>query len=342
MAAEDREKHRCAICRAILTDENTWRLPETLGGGHIPYCTNCMQKVYSWLASVVGYKLAMYFAALMFNMPYLPDLLAEAKEIGKGKGAWNGYMIALRKHEYDKKNGKFTGFADGVTELKKAFGGDLATLEVDDEMLSDEEYLNGHKAQVEMWGYGPDDAPYTSTEYDVLDENYAALTVGRPYRSEQTDLAIKKICRWTLEQSRLFNLGSFDEAKKIQDMIRSEMENEQLRKKDELPSDIVRIDDIALAIERAGLHINDYDELCEELASHVFHPTYPYTRDAADQMLLLIRNATAWNEGVAEVASLPAEFAVVDTLREFAEKPDETEEKIYNDLQISQLHMEGN
>ena len=117
------------------------------------------------------------------------------------------------------------------------------------------------------------------------------------------------------------------------------MESEQLRKKDELPQDRVRMDDIVLAVERAGLHINDYEELKRELCQYMFHSPYGYTRDAADQMLLLIRNATAWNEGQMELDRLPDEFAVKDTLGEFAKEQDETEKKLYKDLQLAPLHM---
>lgn len=341
MAEEKSGKINCCVCGRELDKSKAWEMPEKLGGGTVPYCTECMQKCYNYVASVVGYKLAMFICAVMFNVPYLPELFDKAKEFSSNKGVWRGYMIALRKSGYDNKLGKFLGFRDGITDLKKAFGGEYETLKVDDEMLSDEEYAAGHKAQTEMWGYGPEEHPYTQDDYDSLDETYAAITANRPNLGPQAELAVKKISKWTLEQNRCFYNGDYDGAKRLQDMIKIEMENEQLRKKDELPQDTVRIDDIVQAVERANLPMYSYDELCKVLANHSFHKPYPYARDAADQMLLYIRNATAWNEGRAEVASLPPEFSIDDFLNEFAPEQDEEEKKIYRELGIVPMDRSG-
>lgn len=338
MAAEERDKQRCCMCRSILEEKNARRLPEKLGGGYVPYCANCQEKVYKYLSAVLGYRVAMFFCAAMMNAPYLPELFEQAKTYTASLGAWGGYLAALRHEGRDSKEGKQTGFRDGITDLRKAFGGDYETLHLSDEMLSDEDYISGHRAQAETWGYGPEKQPYTQEDYDRLDEIFEAIASNRANLGDQARLAIQKIAKWTLEQDRCFNKGDFEGAKRLQDIIKIEMENEQLRKKDSLPTDTVRIDDIVMAIERAGLHIMDYDELCTELANHSFHRTYPYTRDAADQMLLLIRNATAWNEGRAEVASLPPEFRITDELGEFAQEQDETEKEIYGELQLSPMN----
>ena len=81
------------------------------------------------------------------------------------------------------------------------------------------------------------------------------------------------------------------------------------------------------------------EELCKQLGSYMFHTPYGYTRDAADQMLLYIVNATAANEGAPEVDRLPNEFAIVDTLGEFAQERDDQEKQTYKELGIQPLHM---
>lgn len=82
----------------------------------------------------------------------------------------------------------------------------------------------------------------------------------------------------------------------------------------------------------------EYDRLADALANHEYEPKirYPYTYDAADKMLLFIRNATAWNEGRPELAELPPEFSIAnDPNGEFAEEQDEIEKQIYKDLQLT-------
>ena len=74
MAAEERDKQRCCMCRSILEEKNARRLPEKLGGGYVPYCANCQEKVYKYLSAVLGYRVAMFFCAAMMNAPYLPEL----------------------------------------------------------------------------------------------------------------------------------------------------------------------------------------------------------------------------------------------------------------------------
>lgn len=331
----------CVICGERLNEKDGWRYPKMLGGGLIPYCGKCMDRLYKYTATSVGYKLALFMVCSQFSMPYRPELLEKAKELDpESKRPFTGYLLALKEAGADKYRGGYQTFKDGLTDITKAFGGEYATLEVDDEMLSDEEYRQGHIGQVKDWGYGPEDRPYTQDDYDALDKFYEALTENRVNVTKQIEMAIRNICVMKLEQQYSIFKGNFTEAKRLEDIIKAEMEGEQLRKKDELPQDRVRLDDIVLACERAGLLGKSYDELVEIMAKKMFHTKYGYTRDAADQMLLFIVNATRTNEGYAELDRLPDDFAIQDPLGEFAEKPDEVEKQIYKDLHIAPLNMQ--
>ena len=331
----------CAVCGAKLNEKEGWRYPKNLGGGLVPYCGKCMDRLYKYTATSVGYKLALFMVCSQFSMPYRPELLEKAKELDpESKRPFTGYLLALKDAGADKYRGGYQSFKDGLTDITKAFGGEYATLEVDDEMLSDEEYRQGHIGQVKDWGYGPEDRPYTQDDYDALDKFYEALTENRANVTKQIEMAIRNICVMKLEQQYSIYKGNFAEAKRLEDIIKAEMEGEQLRKKDELPQDRRRLDDIVLACERAGLVGKSYEELLDILGSRLFHTRYGYTLDAADQMLLFIVNATRTNEGYAELDRLPDDFAIQDPLGEFAEKPNEVEKQIYKDLHISPLNMQ--
>lgn len=332
--------HTCALCGSKLNEKEGWRYPKTLGGGLIPYCGKCMERIYKYNSGAVGYKLALFMTCSQFSMPYRPELLNRAKELDPdSKKPMTGYIKALKEAGADNYKGGYQSFRDGITDLETAFGGEYATLEVDDEMLSDEEYKAGHIGQVKDWGLGPKDRPYTQQDYDELDKFRDALLENRVNVTKQIDMAIRNICVMKLEQRYCIYNADFTEAKRLEDIIKSEMEGEQLRKKDELPQDRVRLDDIVLACERAGLVGKSYDELLDIFAKRLFHTKYGYTRDAADQMLLYIVNATRTNEGYAELDRLPDDFAIVDNLGEFAEKPDEAEKQTYKDLHITPLNM---
>ena len=330
--ATTEEKCFCAVCGKELSDSNSWKLPDKLGIRYIPYCLSCQQKVFIWLSSVIGYKLAMFFMCATMNIPYLPNLFPEIKTYQGDMGAWVGYIVAVRKSDKER-GGGLRGFENGVTDFKKAFK-NYNTLEVDDEMLSAEDYQNGIKAQLDLWGSGPKEAPYTPEDYEILNRQYNALTEERPNRNAQAELAIIRICKWTLEQEKLIAKKEYADAQKIGTLIEKEMSGEELRKKDRRADNMVRLDDIVLAVERAGLNIPDEDELLTLIANHSFHPTYPITRDAADQMLLQIINASRWNEGAPELERLPENFRIIDNLGEFSTERDSTEKYLYKELQL--------
>ncbi len=187
-------------------------------------------------------------------------------------------------------------------------------------------------ALVNKWGFGPAKTPYRIVDYQRLEEIYAAYAQEHPNRSLQAELSLMKICRWTLQQEHCFEEGEWGDVKNLQALIKAELDNEQARRKEAAQRENARLDDIVAAVEKAGLPMMDYDELCKELANRAFHKTYPYTRDAADKMLLLIRNATAWNEGQPEISQLPPELRMDDPLQEFAPKADATEAALMAEL----------
>ena len=330
--ATTEEKCYCAVCGKELSDSNSWKMPDKLGIRYIPYCLSCQQKVFMWLSSCVGYKLAMFFMCAFMNIPYLPNLFPEIKTYQGDMGAWIGYIVAVRKSDKER-GGSARGFENGLTDIKKAFK-TYNSLQVDDEMLSAEDYENGIKAQNELWGSGPKDSPYTPEDYEILNRQYIALTEERPNRNAQAELAIIRICKWTLEQEKLIAKKEYSDAQKIGTLIEKEMTSEELRKKDRKADNMIRLDDIILACERAGLLNLSMDELWTKLANYAFHPTFPFTRDATDQMILQIINASRWNEGQTEIDRLPNEFKIKDNLGEFSEEQDSTEKYLYKELQL--------
>ena len=344
MDEKAKNARHCWHCRRELTDKNSWMPTDGFDrGAPTFYCTSCQNQFYLALAKVVGSDLAYFYCCVKFDVPYVPRALKASYKYKREYGPWGGYITALRAAHWNNKKDRWCGFADGSVEIKKAFAelkelGAESPEELRETRERDKEYNK------EFWGesYGADSEPYTDADYEALNRVYDAMTEGRSGISTQSQIAIQDIARWTLERDKLMAAKEFDDAKKVDAMIEKLKESEQLRKKDELPQDRARLDDIVKAVERAGLNLMDYDELTRQLATYMFHSPYGYTRDAADQMLLYIRNATAFNEGVAEVDRLPNEFAIVDTLGEFAQERDDTEKQTYKDLGIQPLRMKPN
>lgn len=327
---------RCWHCRRELTDKNSWQPTDGFDrGAPTFYCTNCQNQYYIQLAKVVGSDLAYFYCCVKFDVPYLPEVIKDSYKYRMEFGPWGGYITTLRAGKHHEANGRWEGFADGDTDISRAFArlGDIGgrssieLMERKDRDQEENEYF-----------WGPD---YTESEYEALNRVWDAMTEGRSGISQQSKMAIQDIARWTLERDGLMAAKEFDAARKVDAMIEKLKESEQLRKKDELPQDRARLDDIVKAVERAGLNMMDYDELCRQLATYMFHSPYGYTRDAADQMILLIRNATAFNEGVPEIDRLPDELGIVDTLGEFAAEADAQEKANYKALGLAPLHMKG-
>lgn len=335
------ETRNCWHCRRELNEKNSWR--PTAGfdrGAPTFYCTSCQNTYYVELAKLVGSDLAYFYCCIKFDVPYMPTILKNSYKYEKDHGPWGAYITALRNAKVHEHNGRWAGFADGSYEIKKAFK-ELSDIGAE----SQTEYLERRERDKEenalFWGVGPGPVGerYIQADYDAMNRVFDAMTEGRSGLSQQSELAIKDIAKWTLERDKLMARKEFDDAKKVDGMIEKLKESEQLRKKDELPQDRARLDDIVKAVERAGLNMMNYDELCRQLSTYMFHSPYGYTRDAADQMLLMIRNATAFNENVPEIDRLPDQYAIVDTLGEFAKEPDEKEKKNYKDLGLVELHM---
>lgn len=332
------EKYYCWHCGRELTDRNSWMPTDGYEKGKPTYlCVGCQNSYWVTLARVVGSDLAYFYCCVKFDAPYVPRAIKASYKYKAERGAWGGYITALRAAKYHTRDDKWHGFADGETNIKKAVADlkDLGAESPEEEMERKEKDAAWN---LDTWGKGPKGKAYTEADYDTLNAVYDAMSEGR-YVSAQSDLAIKAIAKWTLERDKLIAEKDFANAQKLSSMIEKEKESEQLRKKDELPQDRTRLDDIVKAVERAGLHMMDYDELVKELATYMFHTPYGYTRDAADQMLLYMRNATAWNENVPEVDRLEEEFAIIDTLGEFAPEMDDREIETYKELGITPLHM---
>lgn len=335
---EVRESRKCWHCGKELNERNSWMASEGFDAGEPSfYCVGCQNSYNVGLAKIVGPDMAFFICCAMFNVPYIPEAVSAAKTYKAERGLWGAYIKVLREAKYHKMSDKWYGFSDGETDIRKALGmEDLDITTADDEKIAKakKELLNK-----ERWGTGPKSRRYKDDDYDELNGLYDAMTKDRASMSDQSEISVRNICKWSLERDRCIEEKDFGSAQKLSSMIEKEKESEQLRKKDEMPQDQARMDDIVKAVERAGFDMSDYDHLMQQLVEYATKTRYGMTVDAVDQLLLLIVNATRWNEGMGEIDRLPDEFGMVDYGGQFDAEQSEEEKKLYSDLQLVPLHM---
>lgn len=144
----------------------------------------------------------------------------------------------------------------------------------------------------------------------------------------------------SLDMEKCLAEGAYDKAQKLNKMIQDNLASENLRRKDEKPVEEVRIDSIVDSLEKAGLvksgkilALPDLQKkLLERLGALGGKPShkYPYTLDAADQMIQIIINTARMNDGEPEITDFSDNMTLDENVApEFTSMPNADENTAY-------------
>lgn len=199
------------------------------------------------------------------------------------------------------------------------------------------------------WGTGGDINPYTPEDYRRLDElfeTYADRQLKAGSMDVQAEYVLRSTCQDQLFAEKCRARGTKQDIAmytQINKTIQDRLASEQMRKRDEKAVEEVKLDSIVDALQKAGLmrrgKLLSLDEVTEVLLRRMGQlggePSrkYPYTIDAADQMLHMIQNNMYANDGLPELAEIPDNMRFDENVTcEFADKPNAKEEEVYKKL----------
>ena len=300
------------------------------------------QKQYTAIARETSDSLALFYCCIRFDVPF--DMLAVPKEVGSAE-KWVDYCDNLRTKGLDKKRGETLGFLDGLTDIMEIFGERLDVGEFTKAVGNEKSARNrkiGTAKQRKDWGENSTKNPYTAEDYNELDRIYDALVsdlMAAGGVSVKQEFILRDCAKMTLDRDNMRSIGQFDKAAKLNRMIQDNLSSEGLRKKDAKPIDDLRIDSLTEALERKGLLKNGKPCSPDEAFKIFFgRPCkYPYTMDAAEQMILINENRMRQNDGMPELVTLPNNMRLHDDLGEFAEEPNEREREAYAKLGLVKM-----
>lgn len=321
----------CSICGEELTKKNSREFATA--------CYDCQTAHFQRLEEQNGSSVALFLACGAFNVPLEPLILPD-DFFASTDEHWRAYLDLLEKSGKAEKNGVYREFFEGVCDLRRIFGAELSQRDLA-KYISHEKArlaaLPGTEEQRETWGIGElyKGFPMTAEVYADLDRRYASRLAdfkGQTLSLQQKD-ALIKVCKWNATIDFLMTVGNVDTAQKLQKMVQTELESEQMRRKDEKPVEELRIDGLVLALEESGLmesgELLPYDELVEVLRDHhIKSKKYDYSLDVADQVILDIYNSMRANADMLMVTELPEEMELEDAYGEF--DPEETEQEKRN------------
>ena len=195
----------------------------------------------------------------------------------------------------------------------------------------------------EVWGIGDKSKPYTIEDFQTLDktfETYAARLEKSGGMDALQEDTLRSCSKMRLEADKALVKGGKDNvaiASTLNKMIQEQLASEQLRKRDEKPIGIAKLDGIVEALARkygSGAELT-YDEATKICAQWLVSHKYPHTMDAAEHMLLSIINTTRQNNDMPTIPELPEEAKFPESMEsEFEEKPNEAEKEAYSYLNL--------
>ena len=301
-------------------------------------CIECEEKLYDRLAEKVGAYIALFAACVSFDVPFWAERLPKVEDFLEIPDRWV-YYNELIADEVHGENGLVRGFFDGETNILHIFGSTLSKTDVAkyiEVTQKHEQAKPGTREKRERWGIGDlcKGYPMTDELYDELDRSYENW-VGR-YRGQtitpQMDDSLTKIVRWNAVTERLIQCGDYVNAQKVQKMVDDLMASEQMRKKDEKPVEVMRMDALVNALENAGAMENGKFRTTDEVM-RAFHDRflsakkYNYSIDAADHMIYDYYNTARINADLPTADVLPSDLELTDDFGEFAEGKTEEQKR---------------
>lgn len=301
------------------------------------------QSRYQTFELAFGENLAYFYCCIQFDKPF--DIAAIP--VDDPKDRWLAYLENLKEKRLDKdRYGDDFGFLDGLTNVEKIFG-DISEGEFRKAVEADKSARKaGSERQRTLWGMGESARPYSNEDYAELDRIYKILSADLESAggvSAKQELILRRCSARTLDMTRAEARGDYDKAAKISKLIDSDLASENLRKKDAKPVEDFRVDSWADSLEKAGLMKKGKRCSPDEMFQILFGrpPKYPYTKDAAEQMILICENRARINDGLPELSMLPDEMRLHDGLGEFAEEQSPGEVEVYDKLGLVKMPPPG-
>ena len=290
-----------------------------------------------------GENLAYFYCCIQFDKPF--DITAIP--VDEPKHRWLAYLENLQEKRLDKdKYGTVFGFLDGLTDIEKIFG-DISAGEFQKAVWADKSAQKaGSERQRKVWGTGETVRPYSNDDYNEPARIYTILSADLENAggvSAKQEMILRRCSARTLDMTRAEARGDYDKAAKISKLIDSDLASENLRKKDAKPVEDFRVDSWADSLEKAGLMKKGKRCSPDEMFQILFGrpPKYPYTKDAAEQMILICENRARINDGLPELSMLPDEMRLHDGLGEFAEEQSPREVEVYDKLGLVKMPPPG-
>lgn len=335
------QTYYCHSCDCELSDENCRNTLNSVSGySHL--CISCENDLFNRLAQTEGKHIALFHTCACLNVPCKPIALEDCQDEFADSGeAWILYVNKLSEKKQDTKRGRVLGFADGLTSLAECFGGKLDHKDFAEYIVRERAKtakLEGSSEQREKWGTEPlysngkSSIRMTQEVYDELDRQYsnrAESYKGQTLTPQMEDILVK-VAKSNVIYDYLMRTGVVKLALDVQKSIDLMLASENMRKKDEKPTEQFRMDALVVALEKFGCMENgdflSYDELVEVLKDKfVKSKKYDYSLDVADQVILDVLNAGRKNADLMPFSELPDGIGVVDEYGEC--EPKETEEE---------------
>ena len=264
------------------------------------------------LRAIIGADAALYVMCAYLDLPYKPEVTARS---------WDGYLKHIRAERAEAR------FQDGVTDITAAL----------EEGMAD---VDRWKRE---WGVGDEETPYSPDDYrrlDVIFKTLAARLQGSGGYDAQQEFTLRNCAHMALLREKCIRKGdkeSVSKAKDLDKMISDNLAAENLRKKDEKPTQAARLDGIVEAIGRkygVGL-FSTYDQVMEAIVKWINEKhRYANSQDAAEQAILAIINCTRSNSDMPILTDVPSDAYLDPYAGEFDNSPQQRgkEKPVYDYL----------
>lgn len=329
---------KCCYCGKILEQ----------GDLKFTVCDKCQSSIFRHLEEKNGTHLALFLTCAALNVPCEPEIVPIDLVNYKGD-KWARYIDLLSESgKAINSTGDVRSFFSGVCDIRAVFGKELTEKSFARYIAAEQERVSnlpGTEEQRMRWGTGMN---YSDNDYEELDRRLAnrlEAYKGVTLTPQMQDILIK-VCKYDLESDKAVEAGDTKKAKDLFDIVDKALASENMRKKDERPSEFFRIDAQVKALEDNGLmakgqFMNFEDTVAAVMKNFIKKKKYNYSLDVLDHVIEDMYNGLRANADLSTTHILPDFLKPTDEYNEFAEKETEAEHAAKEYAQLTKVEYDA-